>query len=62
MKGGAFGFSDGKWELEIESEPGNHSGVDSVQFVDVQNSSTTIGHLKGATSFTVNDIRSVQNL
>lgn len=62
MKGGAFGYKDGKWELEIESEPGNHSGVDSVQFVDVQNSSTTIGHLKGAASFTVNDVRSVQNL
>ena len=62
MKGGAFGFSDGKWELEIESEPANHSGVDSVQFVDIQSSSTTIGHLKDATSFTVNDVRSVQNL
>lgn len=62
MKGGAFGYRDGKWELEIESEPANHSGVDSVQFVDVQSSSTTIGHLKDATSFTVDDVRSVQNL
>lgn len=62
MKGGSFGYRDGKWMLEIESEPANHSGVDSVQFVDIQSSSTTIGHLKGATTFTVNDVRSVQNL
>ena len=62
MKGGSFGYQDGKWVLEIESEPANHSGVDSVQFVDIQTSSTTIGHLQGATTFTVNDVRSVQNL